>query len=81
MILANKLSNAYIPFQNNARSETEKYTEIVHMANHLAITEPQLKEIQQLTSEDEILKEVMIKMICILAFRIPNEWQIESKDS
>ena len=34
-------------------------TEIVLMASHLAISGPQLKEIQQATSEDETLKEVM----------------------
>ena len=32
------------------------------MANHLAISEPQLREIQQAKSEDEILKDV-IKII------------------
>eukprot|EP00112_Aurelia_sp_Birch-Aquarium-sp1_P000531 Seg1051.5 transcript_id=Seg1051.5/GoldUCD/mRNA.D3Y31 product="Retrovirus-related Pol polyprotein from transposon 17.6" pseudo=true protein_id=Seg1051.5/GoldUCD/D3Y31 len=37
MVLADKLSRAYIPFQNDGRSETEKDIEIVHMANHLAI--------------------------------------------
>eukprot|EP00112_Aurelia_sp_Birch-Aquarium-sp1_P017356 Seg4011.3 transcript_id=Seg4011.3/GoldUCD/mRNA.D3Y31 product="putative protein K02A2.6" protein_id=Seg4011.3/GoldUCD/D3Y31 len=63
MVLAHTLSRAYIPFQNDTRSETEKDTEIVHMANHLAISEPQLKEIQQATSEDETLKEVMIIII------------------
>eukprot|EP00112_Aurelia_sp_Birch-Aquarium-sp1_P011735 Seg247.5 transcript_id=Seg247.5/GoldUCD/mRNA.D3Y31 product="Retrovirus-related Pol polyprotein from transposon 297" pseudo=true protein_id=Seg247.5/GoldUCD/D3Y31 len=63
MVLAGTLSRAYIPFQNDGRSETEKDTEIVHMANHLAISEPQLKEIQQATSEDETLKEVMTIII------------------
>ena len=59
MVLADTLSRAYIPSQNDVRSETEKDTEIVHMASHLAISEPQLKEIQQATSEDETLKDVM----------------------
>ena len=59
MVLADTLSRAYIPSQNEDRSETEKDTEIVHMASHLAISEPQLKEIQQATSEDETLKDVM----------------------
>ena len=57
MVLADTLSRAYIPSQNDDRSETEKDTEIVHMASHLAISEPQLKEIQQATSEDETLKD------------------------
>ena len=59
MLLADKLSRAYIPSQNDDHSETEKDTEIVHMASHLAISESQLKEIQQATSKDEILKDVM----------------------
>ena len=33
------------------------------MASHLAISEPQLKEIQQATSEDETLKDVMMIII------------------
>ena len=59
MVLADTLSRAYIPSQNDDRSETEKDTEIFHMTSHLAISEPQLKEIQQATSEDETLKDVM----------------------
>ena len=59
MVLADTLSRAYIPSQNDDRSETEKDTEIAHMASHLAISEPQLKEIQQATSEDETLKDAM----------------------
>ena len=39
--------------------ETEKDTEIVHIASHLAILEPQPKEMQQATSADETLKDVL----------------------
>ena len=42
MVLADTLSRAYIPSHNDNRSETEKDTEVVHKANHLAISEPQL---------------------------------------
>ena len=59
MVLADTFSRAYIPSQNDDRSETEKDTEIVHMASRLAISEPQLKEIRQATSEDETLKDVV----------------------
>ena len=60
MVLADTLSRAYIPFHNDNRLETEKDTKVVHMSNHLAISEPQLREIQQASSEDDILKDVII---------------------
>ena len=59
MVLADTLSRAFLSSHNNNRSETEKDTEVVHVANHLAISEQQLQEIQQATSNDETLKDVM----------------------
>ena len=59
MVLADTLSRASLSSHNGNRSETEKDTEVVHMANHLAISDQQLQYIQQATSNDETLKDVM----------------------
>ena len=42
MVSGDTLSWACIPSHNDNRSETEKDTEVVHMVNDLAISEPQL---------------------------------------
>ena len=59
MALTDTLSWAYLSSHNDNRSETGKDTEVVHMANHLAISEQQLQEIQHVSSNDEMLKDVM----------------------
>ena len=59
MVLADMLSRASLSSHNDNRSETEKDPEVIHMANHSAISEQQLQEIQQATSNDETLKDFM----------------------
>ena len=56
------LSRVYISSHNDSRSEIEKDSKVIHLSNHLAISELQLRKIQQVTSEDETLKDV-IKII------------------
>ena len=62
MVLAETFSRGCLSSHNDNRSETEKDTEVVHMANHIDISAPNLKEVQQATFSDETLKDV-IKII------------------
>ena len=53
MYLADTLSRAYLPTTD--RSSTEKEVERIHAIDFLAISEPQLVEIQQETVADPVL--------------------------
>ena len=56
MYLADTLSRAYLPTTN--RSPTEKEVERIHAVDFLAISEPQLVEIQQETVADPVLQSL-----------------------
>ena len=53
MYLADTLSRAYLPTTD--RSPTEKEVEQIHAVDFLAISEPQLVEIQQETAAEPVL--------------------------
>ena len=64
MVLPDTLSPACLPTSERQRSETEEEVEIIHMINHLPISEPQLKEIQRETTRGttlQSLKETILK--------------------
>ena len=56
MYLADTLSRAYLPTTD--RSSTEKEVERIHAVDFLAISEPQLVEIQQETAADPVLQSL-----------------------
>ena len=58
MYIADTLSRAH-PIGTKARSQTEEEAEIIHTAQFLAISAPQIKEIQDETSRDSTLLQLM----------------------